>query len=149
MLTENTTKLCSRCSPAQHHSTNDHNGVCVCDCVYVTMHVFVCSRVTSAPSPSLFAVTWSLRSCWTRFHRKHAVFWLPHYGVCVCLGNGGAVTVVVHVCFSFFFSPLLIHTPCILQFLCWLIQQHVFIRCPLLTHLNQFHWCFVRMCLGL
>lgn len=68
---------------------------------------------------------------------------------CACVwGVGCTDTVVMHVCFSFPPLPLVIHTPCILQFLCWLIQQHVFRRCPLLTHLNRFHWHFVRMCLG-
>lgn len=98
MLTENITKLCSRCSPAHHHSANDRNAVCVCvseclnESVYVTMHVFVCSRVTSAPSPSLFAVTWRLLSCWTRLHKMHAAFWLSKYAaclrVCVCVRAG-------------------------------------------------------------
>lgn len=82
-----------------------------------------------------------------------------HSMVCVCVTGGegrggewcgGTVTVVMHVCFTvFFFLPLVIHTACILHFFCWLIQQHVFIRCPLLTYLNRFHWCFVRMCRGL
>lgn len=33
--------------------------------------------------------------------------------------------------------PLVIHTACILQFFCWLIQLHVFRRCPLLTHFKK------------
>ena len=73
--------------------------------------------------------------------------------VCVCVrggvwGNSYCSYACLFYCF-FFFLPLVIHTACILHFSCWLIQQHVFIRCPLLTYVNRFHWCFVRMRRGL
>lgn len=122
------------------------------ECVYDCDHACfweAAVNVTSAPSLSLLAVTWSLQWSWMWLHREHAVFWLPQYAVCA---SGGAVLQVVSlvwITFFFFPSPFIIHRACILQFSCLLIQQHVFVSCPLLTHLNKFHWCFVPMCRSL
>lgn len=111
-------------------------------CMYVneTMHVFwtAAANVTSAPSLSLLAVTWSVQLCWTWLHKDHAVF-LASTVCCVSL-------CVWVLCCCFFWGG---GSYCMFGFLPTLSTQHAYcsfssgsfvsmsLRCPLVTHSNS------------
>lgn len=91
-------------------------------CMYVneTMHVFwtAAANVTSAPSLSLLAVTWSVQLCWTWLHKDHAVF-LASTVCCVSL------CVWVFCCCVFFVFLGGGHTACLVFYPHYLHSMHI------------------------
>lgn len=114
--------------------------------VWDTIHVSVCSRVTSAPSHSLLAVTWSLQIGWMKRHKKLVVFGF-HSMVRTCLGWGWVRVAIVVVTFArCYFSLLVILTPIHIAVLTLGHPTVCIYNMSLHTYLKRLHWCFVRIC---